>query len=238
MEQFEIRKDAFKEIRKALLIKAIPNLLLVALFGFAIAYFSNNKQHNDVKTLPFAMPLILGLLAIGLYRGIKRQETLFHSYRLILDNNSIIREQINTPTITISYLDIKEIIKNSNGSFTIKGKSSLNVIGVPSQIEDYEKLEKLISEIKPITEKMHAPFLQKFRGLISILTLGSMAAVAISNDKRIVGVSGTVILAILGYSFFEIRRSKNIDFKTKKIFWWIILVAASVSSILYYKLSS
>lgn len=237
MEQFEIKKDAFKEIRKALLIKAIPNLLLAALFGFAIAYFSNNEQHSDVKTLPFAIPLILGLLAIGLYRGIKRQEMLFHSYRLILDNNSIIREQINTPTITISYSDIKEIIKNSNGSFTIKGSTTVNVIGVPSQIEDYEKLEKLLSEIKPITEKMHAPFLQKFRGLISILSLGSMAAVAISKDKLIVGVSGAVLLAVLGYSFFEIRRSKNIDNKTKRIVWWVILVATSIGTVMYYKLT-
>ncbi|MBK7442870.1 MAG: hypothetical protein IPI65_15460 [Bacteroidetes bacterium] len=64
-----------------------------------------------------------------------------------------------------------------------------------------------------------------------------MAAVAISNDKLIVGVSGTVLLAVLGYSVFEIQRSKNIDYKTKRIFWWVILVAASVCSVMYYKLT-
>lgn len=237
MEQFKIRHDGFKEIRKALLIKAIPNSLLAALFGLAIAYFSNNEQQSDVKTLPFAIPLMFGLLAFGLYRGIKRQEALFHSYSLILDNNSIIREQINTPTITVSTSDITEIIKYSNGSFTIKGNSNFNVIGVPSQIEDYEKLEKLLSEIRPISVKTDTPFLQKFRGLISIFTLGLMATVAISNDKLIVGVSGTVLLAVLGYSVFEIQRSKNIDYKTKRIFWWVILVAASVCSVMYYKLT-
>lgn len=238
MEQFKIRHDGFKEIRKTLIIKAIPNSLLAALFGLAIAYFSNNEQQSDVKTLPFAMPLVLGILAFGLYRGIKRQEALYDSYRLILDNNSIIREHINTPTISIFNADITEIIKNSNGSFTIKGNSTLNMISVPSQIEEYEKLERLLSEIRPISAKTDTPFLQKFRGLISILTLGLMAAVAISDDKRIVGISGTVLLVVLFYSVFEIQRSKNIDYKTKRIFWWVILVAASVCSVMYYKLTS
>ncbi|MBK7442905.1 MAG: hypothetical protein IPI65_15650 [Bacteroidetes bacterium] len=71
MEQFEIRHDGFKEIRKALLIKAIPNSLLAALFGLAIAYFSNNEQQSDVKTLLFAIPLVLGLLAFDFIVALK-----------------------------------------------------------------------------------------------------------------------------------------------------------------------
>lgn len=237
MEQFKIRQDGFKEIRKAMLIKAIPISLLAAVGGLAISHFNTNVQQSDVNVFPIVVPIVLGALTFGLYRGVNRQKEIFDSYRLTLDNNGITREQHNTPTITISNTDISEIIKNSNGSFTIKGNSSVNVIGVPSQIDDYEKLEKSLAQIRQISTKSSEPFLQKFRGLLSILTIGLMAAVYISKDKIIVGVSGTVLLAVMGYSFFEVQRSKNVDSKTKKGMWWLILVTASIVGVMYYKLT-
>jgi hypothetical protein len=237
MEQFKIRQDGFKEIRKAMLIKAIPISLLAAIGGLAIGHFSTNGQQSDVNVLPFVIPLVLGALGFGLYRGVNRQKEIFDSYRLTLDNNGITREQHNTPTITISNTEVSEIIKNSNGSFTIKGNSSVNVICVPSQIDDYEKLEKSLAEIRHILTKSSELFLQKIRGLLSVLTIGLMAAVYISKDKIIVGVSGTVLLVVLGYSFFEVQRSKNVDSKTKKGMWWLILVTASIVGVMYYKLT-
>lgn len=237
MEQFKIRQDGFKEIRKAMLIKAIPISLLAAFGGLAISHFNTNGQQSDVNVFPFVIPIVLGLLAFGLYRGVNRQKEIFDSYRLTLDNNGISREQHNTTTITISNTDVSKIIKNSNGSFTIKGNSSVNVIGVPSQIDDYEKLEKSLAKIRQISTKSSEPFLQKFRGLLSILTIGLMAAVYISKDEIIVGVSGTVLLVVLGYSFFEVQKSKNVDGKTKKGMWWLILVTASIVGVMYYKLT-
>lgn len=237
MEQFKIKQDGFKEIRKAMLIKAIPISLLAAFGGLAISHFNTSGQQSDVNIFPFVIPIILGALAFGLFRGVKRQKEIFDSYVLTLDDNSITREQHNTPTITITKTDLKEIIKNSNGSFTIKGNSTLNVIGVPSQIDDYERLEKLLSEIGQISSKTSEPILQKFSGLFAILTIGLMAAVYISKDKVIVGITGTVLLVVLGYSFFEIQRSKNIDSKTKKGMWWLILVTASIVGVMYYKLT-
>lgn len=237
MEQFRIRQDGFKEIRKAMLIKAIPISLLAAFGGLAISHFNTNGQQSDVNVFPVVIPLVLGALAFGLYRGVNRQKEIFDSYVLTIDNIGITREQRNTPTIIITKTDLNEIIKNSNGSFTIKGNSTVNVIGVPSQIEDYERLEKLLSEIRQISSKTSEPVFQKFRGLLSILTIGLMAAVYISKDKVIVGISGTILLVVLGYSFFEVQRSKNIDSKTKKGMWWLILVTASIVGVMYYKLT-
>ncbi len=237
MEQFKIRKDGFKEIRKAMLIKAIPISLLATFGGLAISHFNTNAQQSDINVFPFVIPLVLGALAFGLYRGVNRQKEIFDSYILTIDDNGITREQHNTPTISISNADLKEIIKNSNGSFTIKGNSTVNVIGVPSQIDDYKKLEKLLSEIRQILSKNSEPFLQKYRGLLSILTIGLMAAVYISKNKIIVGVCGTVLISALGYSFFEVQRSKNIDSKTKKGMWWLIFVTASIIGVMYFKLT-
>ncbi len=63
-----------------------------------------------------------------------------------------------------------------------------------------------------------------------------MAAVYISKDKIVVGVSGTILLLVLGYSFYEVQISKNIDSKTKRSMWWLIPVTISIITIVYYKL--
>lgn len=238
MEQFKIRQGGFKEIRKTMIIKAIPALLLMAFGGLAMGYFNPNAQQSDVNILPFVIPLVLGALVFGMYLGVNRQKKIFETYILTFDSNSITREQHNTATISIPHAELSEIIKNPNGGFTIKGNSTVNVIGVPAQIDDYEKLEKLLSGIRPISTKSNEPFLQKFRLLLSILTIGLMAAVYISKDKMIVGVSGTVLLLVLGYSFFEVQRSKNIDNKTKQGMWWLILVTGSILAVMYYKLTA
>jgi len=236
MEQFKIRQDGFKEIRQAALIKAIPFLVIVISGAFAIYYFNPNSQQSNLNGFLIMIPITFCALAFGVYRGLNRQKEIFNSYRLTLDHNGITRERKNTSTITIANSDLSAIIKNSNGSFIIKGNSTENIIGVPSQIEDYEKLEKLLFELKEISTKTSKPLLQKFQGLLTIMTMALMVAVYTSQDKIIVGVSGTVLLIILGYSIFYIQRSKHIDIKTKKGMRWLVIVILSIIYSMYFEL--
>lgn len=237
MEQFKIKEGGFKEIRNAMLAKAIPVSLLAVAGGLAISHFNTNVQQSEINVFPFVIPIVLGAFAFGLFRGIKRQKEIYESYVLTIDDNGIKREQLNTPTIAISKADLTEVIVNSNRSIIIKGNSSVNVILVPSQVDDYEKLVKALSEMRQISTTSSEPILQKYRVLLSILTIALMAAVYISKKKIIVGVSGTVLLTILGYSIFEIQRSKNVDLKTKREMWLVILVAASIAGVMYFKLT-
>jgi hypothetical protein len=237
MEQFKIKQGGFKEIRKTLLIITVPLLLIITFGVLAIFYFTMKDEQRDVNVLLLLIPFTLVTGAFGLYPSMNRQKKIFESYSLTLDNNSITREQHNTPTITISNEEISEIIKNSNGSITIKGNSKVNVIGVPPQIDDYKKLEELLNEIKQISTKTKESFPQKYIMLFSLLGMGLMATFQISNIKIIVGISGLVLLTFLGYSFFAIQRSKNIDNKTKRGRWMILFVAAIIIGGMYYKLS-
>ncbi|POY37812.1 hypothetical protein C3K47_04575 [Solitalea longa] len=238
MENFKIREGGFKEIRNALLIKAIPISLLAASAGLAISHFNSNGQPDDVNVLPYVIPMMLAAMAFGLYRGVNRQKVIFDSYKLSVDDLSIVREQHNTPTITIDNNELTEIIKKSDGGFVIKGNSAVNVIAVPAQINEIEKLEKLLAEKKPISTQSNESFLQKYNRILSLFTIGLMVIVYTDKDKIVVGICGTVLLMLLGYSFYETQRSKNIDNKTKKGMWWLILVTASIIGVMYFKLTT
>ena len=237
MQQFKIKPGGFEEIRKATLVKTIPIALIAVGIGFAISHFNSNGATSGADTLIFVIPIMLGALSVGLYSGIKRQKQIFESYTLTVDTDAITREQYNTPPITIVKSEIMEINKNPNGSFTIKGNSMLNMIGVPAQIDNYETLERSLGEMKPVSDKSKVSFLQRFRLLLVVLPLGLMAAVYLSGNKLVVGLSGTILLALLGYSFFVIQKSKNVDRRTKRGMWLAILVLLSIIGVMYFKLT-
>lgn len=74
MEQFNIKPDGFKEIRKMILIKIIPLLLLAIFGGITISHFTVKERYNDVDAFPMVIPIILGASAYGLYRAMNRQK--------------------------------------------------------------------------------------------------------------------------------------------------------------------
>ncbi|MCK7591439.1 hypothetical protein M0G43_12705 [Subsaxibacter sp. CAU 1640] len=236
-ETFQIRENGFDDIKKAALIKIIPLVMIAVGAGFAISYFSINGQTNSISALPFAIPVIIGAVALGLYKGINRQKSLFESYLLTINDKEIIREQLNTQTIVIPKDQIKSIIRNPNGTITILGNSTAEIIGIPCQIDHREKLQQLLSQIIPITTVHKKPLIEKYIWLLSLLVMGLFATVYISTHKLVVGVTGTLLILILGYSFYEVCRSKNIDKKTKNGMWWIILILFAVIGNMYFKLT-
>ena len=183
------------------------------------------------------IPVVFGALAFGISRGIKSQKAIFNSYCLTFDNSRIRREQHNTPTISVLYSDVQEISQSADRSISIKGVSSKDIIFVPKQIEDYEKVEIVLNDIKTITTKNNSSIFTKARKLLPLLSGGSMASIYLVNDKIIVSISAIVLLIVLGYSFYEIRISKNIDNTTKRRVWWLIIVLASLLMVVYNKLT-
>lgn len=238
MEQFKIKPEGFKEIRKQMLVKTIPLAVIAVAVGLGVSYFNPNNQGDKVNVMPIVIPVAFGAVAFGLFRGVNRQKQLFQSYCLTISETGIVREQKNTPTISLSFSDINEILKNSNGSFTIKGRTALDVIGVPAQIDNYQHLETTLNQIRPLNIKTIEPTAQKLRVPLIFLTLGLFAIVYLVSNKIIVGISGTTLTGILIYSFIQIQRNKNIDSKTKRSSYWVILVLFSVIAITIFKLTA
>ena len=237
MQTFKIRQDGFKEIKKQMLIRAIPVLLVAMTVGIIIGSINSKDKAEDINVLPIVIPIGAAAIGFGLYRGVNRQKTLFDSYTLTITNNLITREQFNTPVISLYFNDIGEIVKQKNGSFTIKGKNPADLIVIPSQIDNYSQLEATLQDIRPFAEKGSVSFWQKYQSLPGLLVVGLMLCVYTVNNKIIVALTGTTLVAFIIWSFIKIRSSKNVDNKTKNISWLSLLVLASVIGIMIFKLT-
>jgi hypothetical protein len=234
MEQFRNKPEGFKEVRKLIIIKTIP-ITLVAM-GTGLAINGSATQHGIVFFLILLILLSIAL-SIGIYIGIKRQKELFESYILSIDEVSITREQKNTPTIKFLKAEIEEIIKVKNGNFEIKGNKAGDLIGVYSQIENYENLERQLNQIKSVTIKSPNLVTEKLRTPAAVIfTCALMAMVYMASNKIIVGISGIALTGLMVWSFFKIQRSKNVDIKTKRGNLLLILVLFSIVAATIFKL--
>jgi NhaP-type Na+/H+ or K+/H+ antiporter len=237
MQNFSIRPGGFNAIRKQMLIRTIPLMLIAVIVGILISTINSKNQADNVNILPFIIPFAFLAVGFGIYRGVNRQKSLLDSYTLNSTNNLIIREQLNTPTISIYFSDIREIAKLKNGSFLIKGKDPSDIIVVPAQIDNYAQLESLLNDIHQVTNKAAVSFKEKYQVLIGLLAPGLMFVVYTVSNKVVVGLAGTALLGLMTWSFIKIRQNKNLDSKTKRISWWILLVLASVITAMITKLT-
>tara|TARA_B100000676_G_scaffold308818_1_gene370647 strand:+ start:1571 stop:2293 length:723 start_codon:yes stop_codon:yes gene_type:complete len=233
--KFKIKENGFDEVRKKMILRTIPIALIAACGGLAISHFNTNGQSSDVNVLPFVIPIIIGAMAFGLRKGIKRQKSIFDSYELTIDNERIIRRQNLTPDIEIQFSQIKEISKNKNGSLTIKGENLNNSIGVPSQIENMIELESILSKLFKITTSDKQSFQQKYPWVLSILTIVLMMVVYIAKNRILVGFAGSSLTIGLIYSLVITQKSKHLDKKTKRGMWFTLIVLFSVIAITYLK---
>ena len=233
--KFKIKENGFDEVRKKMILRTIPIALIAACGGLAISHFNTNGQSSDVNVLPFVIPIIIGAMAFGLRKGIKRQKSIFDSYELTIDNERIIRRQNLAPDIEMQFSQIKEISKNKNGSLTIKGENLNNSIGVPSQIENMIELESILSKLFKITTSDKQSFQQKYPWVLSILTIVLMMVVYIAKNRILVGFAGSSLTIGLIYSLVITQKSKHLDKKTKRGMWFTLIVLFSVIAITYLK---
>jgi hypothetical protein len=236
MQQFKISEEAYRKFRKKWYNVIIP-LAAVPIVVVLILVNTGGAGNGEVNTLPFVIPFVLILIGFSYYRGLKKQKQFVMSYSVTISDTEITREQMNTPPLSINFMEIKEIIKTEKGGFTIKGLTRTDVIHISYLIENPEALQQRLETFAPIRVSGKDPFYKKYRILLSILALGSIVAVITLTNKVIVGICGTLVTGLLIWSFYEIRTSKNIPINIKRRSWIYLIFIASIIYITYSKLT-
>ncbi|MES2332444.1 MAG: hypothetical protein V4539_22750 [Bacteroidota bacterium] len=215
MQQFKIQKDRFSEIRKQVFYKTgfIVVPAFIATFFFIIR--KPGEPEMPIMVWFIIVPLAIVTMLIVLTIVFKRQKALYESYTLTLTDNMITREMLNTPTISIYFNVISQIVKMKNGTFGIIGKDRSDIIGIPAQIENYDQLEEALQKIKIIDNKSSNSISQRYT-LLTVLSVGLMICVFTVTDKVIAAVTGILLISLLLWNFYAVRKSKNVDSNTKR----------------------
>jgi hypothetical protein len=252
MHSFRIRPDGFKDARKRMLLWTIPAVILGLGVGSMSVWVNTDTRSSAVKpayVTDYAndpldyivyLPIVvfIAVLGFGMYRGLKRMKKLFGSYELSITDNLISREQLNTPTISIYINEVQEIVKRRRGGYFIKGEKASDLIIVPKQIEDPEQLEQVLEKIKPIASKGKGLTQLKLQAYLTLVSLGLLICVNVTENKVIVALAGTLFIAITIYNFIQTLKSKNVDYRTKRNRWVSLLAVLFVIFVMIMKLTN
>lgn len=201
-------------------------MLIALVAGIAIPEMAAKKSSaTEVSILPFIIPVTIVVMGYATWSGLRKQQKLLESYVLTIDGNVITREQFNTEEVTIYFHEVKEIIRNNKGSIAIRGFDATDIIYIPAYIERPAELEALLSEIKPITGLSNAAStLQKVSPFLSLVNVGLLVTVYMTSNKIVVGAAGALLLGLTMWSYYRVRKSKNIERRTKNRLWLVLLL--------------
>jgi len=230
-KEFRINKDRFDEVKKETILRTIPTFVALTAVIFLTNMLNSGDLTRNLDVLFIVLPFILVVMSIGTFWGLRKQKASLESYRIHVGRESVERILLNTPALTIAREDIKSIIKSSSGSIMIKGISKKDIIYVPPQINDFDKLLAALSELQVITYKDETGF-EKNKSILTFGALGLMAVLYISQNKLLVGITGTMLLLILSYSLYEIMNNKSVSRKTKKSMWMTLFVFIAIVGIM------
>jgi hypothetical protein len=188
MPQFKVQAGTFNQLRKKMILRVIPVIGIMLVFVVVMNQLSPAYKDPGINVLPIVIPFMLMAMGAGIFISISRQKKMYESYRLTISESMISRDQLFTPTIGISPLEVSQIFLNPDNGFTIKGRTTRDIIIVPGKIENYDEVKQLLEEIMPLTTVANKSFFQKYQLLFSILLVALMATVYISRNKILVAL--------------------------------------------------
>jgi len=164
--------------------------------------------------------IVFGALAVyftfSLTRMFKKQKTMLESYRLTITENEITREQMNTPPLTISFMEVKEIMKTRKGSFIVRGISKTDLIQIPAWVDDTAGIEEQLKTFSTVTTAKN--FMRRQYGALAIRLLGlaMLIVIGVVKDQLIVGICGALLIGLIIWGLNEIRVNKNMPTNAKR----------------------
>jgi hypothetical protein len=235
MSEFRINEEQYRKFRRKFLAVYFP--IFAGALLWIVVMETYTKQSSGFPAWAAAILIFMAYIGFTLFRLLRRQRQILMSYSVTISSDGITREQANTPTISISFMEIKEIIKTKKGGFLIKGLHRTDLIAIPRWLNENGQLEQELQKLAPITTDKRDPLMIRYRSLLVLLAVGMYICLYTFQNKVVIAASALVLVGLLGWSFYEIQISKNVTTYRKRSSWLYLLIIASIIYMTYIKLT-
>ena len=235
MQVFRISEQQYRKFRRRLLAIYIP-LFAIAITVIAVTEFITAASGGFPIGL-IIVPFMLIYFSFVIYRTLRRQRRIMMSYTLTITDSGITREQDNTPTISISFMEVREIIKTRKGAFLIKGVDRKDLIYILRDLNEDGKLEQKLQSFAPITTDKKDPFMLKYRLTIRLVAIGMFLCLYNIHNKPVNVACALLLSGLLAWSIYETQTSKNVTTYAKRASWLNLLIIAAILYLTYIKVT-
>ncbi|MBP2655176.1 MAG: hypothetical protein H6Q73_2745 [Firmicutes bacterium] len=235
MKTYKFSPEGFRQA----IIKTVPGIIIIIVLVLLGGGYISFRGQLSASTYGGVIPILLVLVGIGLYKGIRkgieREREGWLTYQLVFDNDVITKKQAYLPDVEIRRDQVVSIQEKSSKGMVIKTKNKYKFIFIPASLEEYDEVKKCLSDWQEF-ESLPRQASQIF--LLVLACLGTAMALVItlvSENRLIVLPMGVLFCICMVWCIIKIRHNPYVDVRIKRNCWLIlflmILVVAKLVSL-------
>lgn len=232
MERYTLDQSRIPELGKKTNRMVLQFLLIMVPVGVAIVVHESDDLRSAMP--PFIITLVLNFIIFK--NALKKQQDVLSSFTLIIDTDTLTREQRSLPTISINKSEITSIVKTVEGAFSINTKNKSDMIAVPYIVSGASELEKQLELIMPITLLERPPLLQRYMLVFLALFAGVTYCAFRAENIFLQACSALAIASIAIWTLVKLRKSKLLDKKVRSGLWMVMVPVGAAVFIAVYRL--
>ena len=213
MNEYKLSPQFFSQIRRRAFTIGLP----IAFLALAGGLWIGGQNSKSTTVILIMIVFLLILLTVSLILGIRQQQKLWSSYRIIVSETSIKRIQDGLAEVSIDFSEISQITESKGTGLIVQALKPPRQIGIPATLEDFSQLRINLAEIHPFNSvsQGRARWMRFAPVLTGIITIIAFFITFISPNPYISGVVGILLFGGLVTSLFVIQRNSKISKATK-----------------------
>jgi len=211
--------------------------IILFLLGFAYKEFGGAWQRDSVASLlpTFLFVLImLGALAIGLRKGIKRNRESWESFELVVGEDFVIRRIKDFPELEIRKYEVTAIRESVVG-LHVETALKDRTIGIATALVDYDDAKERLNCWMPIQQLQQGRVVaSRWVWGIPVIFLVLFGAFYMTDKSQVILATGVPLLVGLSWSIWSIRKSVQVSAHMRRLslFAFLPLLAIAAKLIL------
>lgn len=225
-KEFRLGEEFFQNYRRAILTRVLPVMLLAGLAGLAIGRVGPDMPLGVTIVIT---GVVLVLMLLSTRRGYLQQVQRLRGFRILLSADGLQRTQPGLTDVFIQADQINRVLEYPGKSLMVCGPTPLKVIHIPATTEEFQKIRELVGAWHPVEVGASAPFSGQLPTLSGVASIGALMTVFMSENAVIVTALGVVLVVILGWALFSLRKNPNLDAKIKRSAWLVLLPMCAIA---------
>ena len=221
MKAYTLEPSGFVTVKRQIIVRTI---ILGTIAGSISLYVVSMRSSLAV----LAVTALVGATAgsFGVFQAIRKQRQGWLSWQLLLDEESVTRKQSSLTDMEIQSAEITAVSELSDGTITIHTSRSDRAISIPTSIQDREEIRAHLNGWKEIRRLADRRWMNQV--LIGIFAAVGFATVWMSETIIVVVPTGLVLIAALLWGLVTMVSSTQIDSRTKRLSWLVLLPLFSI----------
>jgi hypothetical protein len=169
---------------------------------------------------------------LGFYRGLRRMNETWSTYKLTVADDHILKQQSYHPGIRIERAEVTAIWKASTGDIVVKTKDWKKFIAIPRSLNGLQEVEGILSQWKPIKQYPRTKIFLSYSLPFLILLVVVLASRGYLRDHTpnmpAIFIAFLAITVVHLFVLRTLRRFPNLDERSKPKRWQFIFMIISI----------